>query len=160
MQLINGYVETDDDNGDEIDRNQSSVSRTMVLFASHAIHTGDEMDTLLISQYMCSSVRKEFAPYCYTELAQSTRATKAGMGNLHMLSGSVLLIPSACIVQIDVKSIRTLCPDLCREILLHALSGFMSQNPTARFVPPKLFWRLTGMSLYRKSDMLVCNKKQ
>jgi len=83
---------------------------------------------------MCSSVPKEFAPYFYTKLTQSTSATKAGMGNLHMLSGSV--IPSACIVRFYVvKSNCVLCPDLCREIHPHALSGFMSRNPSARFVP-------------------------
>ena len=45
-------METDDDNGDEIDRNQSSVPRTMLLLASHTTHTWDEIDTPLISQYV------------------------------------------------------------------------------------------------------------
>ena len=52
MQLVYGYVETDDDNDDEIDRNRVPRFKDKGTFTCHTTQTWYEMDMSLISQYV------------------------------------------------------------------------------------------------------------
>ena len=52
MQLIYDYVETDDDNDDEIDGNLSSISRTRVILHQIPHRPLYEIDGPLLSHYV------------------------------------------------------------------------------------------------------------
>ena len=62
MQLIYGYVENDDDNGDEIDGNSVLDFKDKCSFISHTTYTWYEIDMPLISECVHSNgyIKQEY----------------------------------------------------------------------------------------------------
>ena len=134
LQLIYDYVETDEDH-DEIDRNMSTVLRTMVLSHPTPCIHGMRFPS------MCSTARQEFAPYeigpIYWSYKRGHRSyfvctcylNQCCQFRLHALSGLMSQNSFTHFIRIDVvKFINTPCPDWCRKFHPHTLSRFMSRN--------------------------------